>query len=95
MESLTASPDLQPSSLRKASQRFLKSISARVGLGLTVAIILLALLAPVLRPFDSRYSTRLYGAVESAQRGALVGNRRARARFADAGLVRDANFAVD
>ena len=52
MESLTATPDLQPSSLRKASQRFLKSISARVGLGLTVAIILLALLAPVLRPFD-------------------------------------------
>ncbi len=52
MESLTAPPDLQPSSLRKATQRFLKSISARVGLGLTVGIILLALLAPVLRPFD-------------------------------------------
>jgi peptide/nickel transport system permease protein len=52
MESLTAPSDLQPSSLQKATQRFLKSISARVGLGLTLAIILLALLAPILRPFD-------------------------------------------
>lgn len=52
MESLTASPDIQPSSLRKATQRFLKSISARVGLVLTVTIVLLALLAPILRPFD-------------------------------------------
>jgi peptide/nickel transport system permease protein len=52
MESLTAPSDLQPSSLQKATQRFLKSISARVGLGLALAIILLALLAPILRPFD-------------------------------------------
>lgn len=52
MDSLSAPPVVQPSSFRKASQRFLKSISARVGLVLTVTIVLLALLAPVLRPFD-------------------------------------------
>jgi peptide/nickel transport system permease protein len=52
MESLQASPTIQPSSLRKASQRFLRSISARIGLVLTVLLLGLALLAPVLSPFD-------------------------------------------
>lgn len=52
MESLQASPSLQPSSLRKATQQFLRSISARVGLTLTVILVVLALLAPILSPFD-------------------------------------------
>jgi peptide/nickel transport system permease protein len=43
---------VQESSFQKAKKRFLKSISGRVGLTLTIAIILLAILAPVLRPFD-------------------------------------------
>lgn len=42
----------QSSSFQKAKQRFLRSISARVGLTLTIALVLFALLAPVLRPFD-------------------------------------------
>lgn len=52
MESLQASPSVQSSSLRKATQRFLRSVSARVGLTLTLLLILLALLAPILSPFD-------------------------------------------
>ncbi|MBI4780361.1 MAG: ABC transporter permease [Oscillatoriophycideae cyanobacterium NC_groundwater_1537_Pr4_S-0.65um_50_18] len=47
-----ASPLIQESSFQQAKKRFLKSISGRVGLVLTIAIVLLALLAPVLRPFD-------------------------------------------
>ncbi|GAB4382342.1 MAG: ABC transporter permease [Elainellaceae cyanobacterium] len=43
---------VQTSSFQKAKRRFLKSISARVGLTLTIILLLLALLAPVLRPFD-------------------------------------------
>jgi peptide/nickel transport system permease protein len=41
-----------PSSFQRASQRFFRSVSARVGLFLTVALIVFALLAPILRPFD-------------------------------------------
>lgn len=52
MESLQASPSIQPASLKKATQRFLRSISARVGLTLTLILIVLALLAPILSPFD-------------------------------------------
>lgn len=52
METLPASPAIQPSSLRKATQRFLRSISARVGITLTLMLIVLALLAPILSPFD-------------------------------------------
>ncbi|NJO43501.1 MAG: ABC transporter permease [Cyanobacteria bacterium CRU_2_1] len=52
MDSVSTPPVTQQSSLRKASQRFFKSISARIGLILTVLIIVLALLAPILRPYD-------------------------------------------
>ncbi|HEY9698535.1 MAG TPA: ABC transporter permease [Trichocoleus sp.] len=52
METLPARPIAQQSSLQKASRRFFKSISARIGLILTIALVLLALLAPILRPFD-------------------------------------------
>ncbi|HEY9907419.1 MAG TPA: ABC transporter permease [Thermosynechococcaceae cyanobacterium] len=40
---------LQPRSLR----RFWQSTSGKIGLGLTIALVLLALLAPVLRPYDA------------------------------------------
>jgi peptide/nickel transport system permease protein len=52
MDSLPSSPSLQSSSLRKTTQRFLRSISARVGLTLTILLIVLALLAPILSPYD-------------------------------------------
>jgi peptide/nickel transport system permease protein len=53
MDTLSTPPSsAQESSFQKVSRRFLKSISARVGLILTVTLILLAVLAPVLRPFD-------------------------------------------
>lgn len=52
METLPARPVVHQSSFEKARKRFFKSISARIGLILTVAIVLLAILAPVLRPFD-------------------------------------------
>ena len=52
MDSLTTPPITQTSSLQKASQRFLRSISGRIGLISTILLIGLALLAPVLRPFD-------------------------------------------
>lgn len=52
MDTLTAPPLTQQSSFQKAKQRFFRSISARIGLGLTLTLIGLALLAPVLRPFD-------------------------------------------
>jgi peptide/nickel transport system permease protein len=52
METLSPAPFVRESSLQKAKKRFLRSISARIGLILTVAIVLLAILAPVLRPFD-------------------------------------------
>jgi peptide/nickel transport system permease protein len=37
---------------QKLFQQFLKSTSGRIGLVLTIALVLLALLAPVLRPYD-------------------------------------------
>ena len=40
------------SNARNALQRFLKSTSGRIGLFLTLAIVLLALLAPILHPYD-------------------------------------------
>ncbi len=44
-------------------QRFRKSLSGKIGLGLTIALVLLALLAPLLRPYnlaaDQSYVTRL------------------------------------
>jgi peptide/nickel transport system permease protein len=52
METLPARPVVRQSSFQKVRKRFSKSISARIGLFLTVAIVLLAILAPVLRPFD-------------------------------------------
>lgn len=52
METLPARPVVRQSSLQKASRRFFKSISARIGLILTIALSLLALLAPILRPFN-------------------------------------------
>ncbi|MGG6294202.1 ABC transporter permease [Leptolyngbya sp. AN02str] len=52
MDSLTAPPIAQQSSLQKATRRFFRSISARIGLGLTLLLLALALLAPILRPFD-------------------------------------------
>lgn len=52
MESIVTPAFTRESSLQKAKQRFFRSISARIGLFLTVAILVLAILAPVLRPFD-------------------------------------------
>ncbi len=40
------------SNARNALQRFLKSTSGRIGFFLTLAIVLLALLAPILHPYD-------------------------------------------
>lgn len=37
---------------QKALQRFLQSTSGKIGLGLTIAIVLMALFAPILRPYD-------------------------------------------
>lgn len=37
---------------QKAFQRFLQSTSGKIGLGLTLAIVLMALLAPILHPYD-------------------------------------------
>ncbi len=37
---------------QKAFQRLLQSISGKIGLGLTLAIMLMALLAPILHPYD-------------------------------------------
>ncbi|MBD2089134.1 ABC transporter permease [Microcoleus sp. FACHB-1515] len=52
-------------SLKKVFRHFLRSTSGRIGLVLTIALILLALLAPVLRPFDPAtardYTARLDG----------------------------------
>lgn len=39
-------------SLKKVLRHFLRSTSGRIGLVLTIALIVLALLAPILRPFD-------------------------------------------
>ncbi|MCY7278262.1 MAG: ABC transporter permease [Phormidesmis sp. CAN_BIN44] len=51
--------ELQP----QAIQRFRKSLSGKIGLGLTIALVLLALLSPLLRPYnlagDQSYVTRL------------------------------------
>jgi peptide/nickel transport system permease protein len=51
--------ELQP----QAVQRFRKSLSGKIGLGLTIALVLLGLLAPLLRPYnlaaDQSYVTRL------------------------------------
>ena len=51
--------ELQP----QAIQRFRKSLSGKIGLGLTIALVLLALPAPLLRPYnlaaDQSYVTRL------------------------------------
>lgn len=51
--------ELQP----QAIQRFRKSLSGKIGLGFTIALVLLALLAPLLRPYDlaadQSYATRL------------------------------------
>ena len=52
MDTLSTPPIVQQSSFDKAKQRFLRSISARIGLILTVTLLLLALFAPILRPFD-------------------------------------------
>lgn len=52
MDTLSTPPILQQSSFDKAKQRFFRSISARIGLILTVTLLLLALFAPILRPFD-------------------------------------------
>ncbi len=47
----------------QAIQRFRKSLSGKIGLGLTIALVLLALLAPLLRPYnlaaDRSYVNRL------------------------------------
>ena len=49
----------------RAVQRFLESTSGLIGLGITVAIVLAALLAPVLNPYDPasdrNYAARLQG----------------------------------
>ncbi|NJR64209.1 MAG: ABC transporter permease [Leptolyngbyaceae cyanobacterium CRU_2_3] len=52
MDTLSAPLVAQESSFQQAKRRFLKSISARIGLTLTIAILVLSILAPVLRPFD-------------------------------------------
>jgi peptide/nickel transport system permease protein len=50
-------------SAQKLYQQFLKSTSGRIGLFLTIALVLLALLAPILRPYDPttarNYTARL------------------------------------
>lgn len=52
-------------SLRKVFRHFLRSTSGRIGLVLTIALIGLAILAPILRPFDPAtardYTARLDG----------------------------------
>lgn len=60
----TTSPRRTPKLLRNRSvQRFLESTSGLIGLGLTVFIVLAALLAPVLNPYDAasdrNYALRL------------------------------------
>ena len=60
----TISPRRTPKLLRNRSvQRFLESTSGLIGLGLTVFIVLAALLAPVLNPYDAasdrNYALRL------------------------------------
>ena len=52
MDSVASPQVAQESSLQRAKKYFLRSVSARIGLTLTIALILLAVLAPVLRPFD-------------------------------------------
>lgn len=66
METLSPAPQLAPqSSFGKAWQRVLRSLSGRVGLVLTVVLIALAILAPVLNPYDPatdrNYTSRLVG----------------------------------
>lgn len=49
----TLSPTLpQASSFQRTAERFLRSLSAKIGLGLSLGIVLLSVLAPVLRPFN-------------------------------------------
>ncbi|MEM9008233.1 MAG: ABC transporter permease, partial [Cyanobacteria bacterium P01_F01_bin.86] len=62
----TTSPIAAPQLLKnRAVQRFLESTSGLVGLGLTVFIVLAAVLAPVLNPYDPasdrNYALRLNG----------------------------------
>ncbi len=62
-----AAPPKRKSKLlnNRAVQRFLESTSGLIGLGLTLFIILAAILAPVLKPYDpstaSNYAIRLEG----------------------------------
>lgn len=60
----TLSPQVAPqSSFRKAGSRVLRSLSGKIGLILTVLLLVLAVLAPVLSPYDPAtardYSVRL------------------------------------
>jgi peptide/nickel transport system permease protein len=61
----TAAVATERSSLKKIFGHFLKSTSGRIGLVLTIALVLLAILAPLLRPFDPTtardYAARLDG----------------------------------
>lgn len=49
---MTITLNARSASALESLQRFLKSTSGRIGLVLTVAIVLLALLAPILHPYD-------------------------------------------
>ncbi|NJN02620.1 MAG: ABC transporter permease [Leptolyngbyaceae cyanobacterium RM1_1_2] len=59
------SSGLQPPAKNRAVQRFLESTSGLIGLGLTVFIVVAALLAPLLNPYDPAtdrdYAARLQG----------------------------------
>ncbi|MGI8933499.1 MAG: ABC transporter permease [Phormidesmis sp.] len=63
---ITTSPSRRSRLLKnRAVQRFLESTSGLIGLGLTLFLVLAALLAPVLKPYDpstaSDYAARLQG----------------------------------
>ncbi|MDX2216591.1 MAG: ABC transporter permease [Oculatellaceae cyanobacterium bins.114] len=66
METLSPAPQVAPqSSFNKAWRRVLRSLSGKIGLFLTVALMAVALLAPVLNPYDPTtardYASRLVG----------------------------------
>lgn len=64
METLSPPVAVSESSLQKASRRVWRSLSGKIGLILTVLLLLLAILAPVLHPYDPaidrNYAARLH-----------------------------------
>jgi peptide/nickel transport system permease protein len=56
----TLSPQATQTTFRRVYQQFLKSLSGKIGLFLTIALFLLALLAPLIRPYNAA-TARDYG----------------------------------